>query len=407
LRTYAKNDTNWFSRLDSTYWIFYIHLILKGSNSIAKLLNRGRSVLVHCSHGWDRTSQLISLATIILDPYYRTIKGFQVLIEKDWISMGHRFQDRLGHISRGTSKEEAPIFLQFMDCVYQLILQYPTRFQFNTKFLVYIIEQMYTCNYGTFILNSEEEITKSNIRSRTVSLWTYMNLPKVITTFTNPLYNPDSPYELNIEYSIDKLVLWSEFYGRAYTDVISTDIIYIEKFSQKFTSYEENIKKLIEENEKLKRKYQELLDTQKQEEKYGDSLSSIEDDDNPKSKNNLNKSSKDLLKSSKGKRKELEENSLEDSDQLIDKIDDIDDLFETTTKNEVKNNPKLEQPKTPQEIKTSQEIKTPEQPKEDQPKTPQDIKTPEQTKTDIEDSDKDQSPKDQTTNEEIDSMDEI
>jgi len=49
-------------------------------------------------------------------------------------------------------------------------------------------------------------------------------------------------------------------------------------------------------------------------------------------KNNLNKSSKDLLKSSKGKRKELEENSLEDSDQLIDKIDDIDDLFETTTK---------------------------------------------------------------------------
>ena len=33
------------------------------------------SVLVHCSDGWDRTAQLTSLAMILLDPYYRTIKG--------------------------------------------------------------------------------------------------------------------------------------------------------------------------------------------------------------------------------------------------------------------------------------------------------------------------------------------
>lgn len=37
-----------------------------------------RSVLVHCSDGWDRTAQTCSLAEIILDPYYRTIHGFQV-----------------------------------------------------------------------------------------------------------------------------------------------------------------------------------------------------------------------------------------------------------------------------------------------------------------------------------------
>ena len=36
------------------------------------------NVVVHCSDGWDRTAQTCSLASIILDPYYRTMHGFQV-----------------------------------------------------------------------------------------------------------------------------------------------------------------------------------------------------------------------------------------------------------------------------------------------------------------------------------------
>jgi hypothetical protein len=32
----------------------------------------------------------------MLDSYYRTIKGFMVLIEKDWIYFGHQFAKRLG-----------------------------------------------------------------------------------------------------------------------------------------------------------------------------------------------------------------------------------------------------------------------------------------------------------------------
>lgn len=47
---------------------------------LAKNLVKGRNNLVHCSDGWDRTSQLCALGALILDPYYRTIKGFQVLI---------------------------------------------------------------------------------------------------------------------------------------------------------------------------------------------------------------------------------------------------------------------------------------------------------------------------------------
>lgn len=38
----------------------------------------GVSVLVHCSDGWDRTAQVCSVACVLLDPYYRTLRGLMV-----------------------------------------------------------------------------------------------------------------------------------------------------------------------------------------------------------------------------------------------------------------------------------------------------------------------------------------
>jgi len=53
---------------------------LSGSLEIANNLKKGVNVLIHCSDGWDRTAQLSSISGILLDKYYRTIEGFQVLI---------------------------------------------------------------------------------------------------------------------------------------------------------------------------------------------------------------------------------------------------------------------------------------------------------------------------------------
>ena len=56
--------------------LFYSQAILAGAFKIAdKVESHKTSVLVHCSDGWDRTSQITSLAMLLLDPFYRTIKG--------------------------------------------------------------------------------------------------------------------------------------------------------------------------------------------------------------------------------------------------------------------------------------------------------------------------------------------
>lgn len=116
------------------------------------LYTEGVSVLVHCSDGWDRTAQTCSLASLLIDKYYRTIHGFmvrrerererglyslQILIEKEWLSFGHKFTIRSGHIN-GDSKEVSPIFTQFLDSVWQ-VSDIKTNYTYTLHIFIFII----------------------------------------------------------------------------------------------------------------------------------------------------------------------------------------------------------------------------------------------------------------------------
>lgn len=87
-------------QLAKSNWIKHITGLLDGSALIARQVAIQHShVLIHCSDGWDRTSQLSAISQLLLDPYYRTIEGFIVLIEKDWLAFGHMFQHRTGYLN--------------------------------------------------------------------------------------------------------------------------------------------------------------------------------------------------------------------------------------------------------------------------------------------------------------------
>lgn len=259
--------------LQRSNWLKHISNVIEGAILVSRTIHLGGShVLVHCSDGWDRTSQLCSLAELLLDPYYRTLSGFFVLIEKDWLSFGHRFADRCGHlisekafINSATSdvppfddkdppnsptheqaqssraqnalhnlsrkfgevkfnvgggtqthhvRETSPIFHQFLDSVFQILTQFPNSFEFNERLLRRLLYHTYSCQYGTFLYNSENERTQANVKDRTRAVWDYfLTRPKL---FKNPEYKAiDKGGDCWIRPDTSKVRFWASLFGRS------------------------------------------------------------------------------------------------------------------------------------------------------------------------------------------------
>uniref|UniRef100_A0A452I1A5 Uncharacterized protein n=1 Tax=Gopherus agassizii TaxID=38772 RepID=A0A452I1A5_9SAUR len=187
LKSPSMSDFLW--GLENSGWLKHIKAIMDAGIFIAKAVaEEGVSVLVHCSDGWDRTAQVCSVASLLLDPFYRTIKGFMVLIEKDWVSFGHKFNHRYGYLD-GDPKEISPVIDQFIECVWQLMEQFPCAFEFNERFLIHIQHHIYSCQFGNFLCNGQKERRELKIQERTYSLWAH--LWKNRANYMNPLYRED------------------------------------------------------------------------------------------------------------------------------------------------------------------------------------------------------------------------
>ena len=209
--TYNTNcQTTLFMDIANSGWYEAILILLKSSFQIYNCILENNNVLIHCSDGWDRTAQLCSMSQILLDKYYRTIDGFICLIEKDWMSFGHQFRYRNRFYSPIDShkNEFSPIFLQWLDALYQLMEQNYTKFQFNFNLISFLAEELYSGRYGTFLFNNDKEREQFDEENKTVSIWNYIKENE--KQFINIIYDPEDDGELLINFKTIRV--WKDYF---------------------------------------------------------------------------------------------------------------------------------------------------------------------------------------------------
>ena len=189
-------------------WMRNISLMLNLTNKMVLSLKGGRSVFVHCSDGWDRTAQASAGAQLLLDSYYRTLEGFFVLVEKEFVLTGHMFRKRLGVFSKD-SHNRSPIFLQFLDGVQNILHLNPNCFQFNQNFLRDFGLVAYFGCFSNFLCDSELQRKKLKIRRKTLHTFDFFNIHK--QHYVNRDFEPSEPvrkvplFECNLRF-------WKEFF---------------------------------------------------------------------------------------------------------------------------------------------------------------------------------------------------
>ncbi|MBN3277328.1 MTMR5 protein, partial [Polyodon spathula] len=220
--TSTDPNMTYYRCLEESDWLCLIHKVLQVSVLVVGLLDSGSSVMVSLEDGWDISTQVVSLVQLLSDPYYRTMDGFRLLVEKEWLSFGHRFSHRGAQTLASQSSGFTPVFLQFLDCVHQIHLQFPMEFEFSQYYLKFLAYHYVSNRFRTFLLDSDYERIELGVmyeekgerKSQQVykSVWDYIDrLNKKTPIFFNYMFAPEDGEVLKPYSFISNLKVW-DFY---------------------------------------------------------------------------------------------------------------------------------------------------------------------------------------------------
>lgn len=256
---------NFLYLLEKTGWLHQISLLLKISSDVVENIMNSRSILLIDEYGVDRTIQISSIVQVLLHNNNRTIKGFLNLIEKEWIINGHPFGKRsmnqlfyLNNESKANNTSESnmssPVFIQFLDCIYQIQLQFPFAFEFNENLLI-LLSNIYKSNkYGNFLFNS---IKERRLYEKTISFFKEIEQKTDVFLIKNLIFREKGEC-LIIQHSLFRMKLWKGHFFQ-YSAIGQEELVMKRINDINYKQKEIEIRNLLELNIKLERLKGRLL----------------------------------------------------------------------------------------------------------------------------------------------------
>ncbi|XP_043543380.1 myotubularin-related protein 12 isoform X1 [Chiloscyllium plagiosum] len=194
-----ETDIKWLSALESSNWLEVIRQCLKKALDIVECLeHKNTTVVLMEENCCDLCCLIASIVQVIIDPHFRTISGFQSLIQKEWVMGCYCFLDRC-NLLRNNDKE-VPVFLLFLECMWQLLQQHPPAFEFTETYLTILSDSMYIPIFSTFLFNSpcqrdnnqmldeDRRMLSRSLKLPCVWEWSVQFENSVQALFYNPVY---------------------------------------------------------------------------------------------------------------------------------------------------------------------------------------------------------------------------
>ncbi|XP_074650927.1 myotubularin-related protein 10-B-like [Tubulanus polymorphus] len=156
VKEYWTTDRQWGSLLEDSRWLQYVaHSLEVAARCVHKICDKARTVIISEYNSRDYCCVVSSLTQVLIDPYFRTIEGFENLVQREWVAAGHKFASRLGLINTPEKdSEESPVFLLFLDCMWQLLQQFPLLFEFSETYLTILWDSANSGLFHTFLFDN-------------------------------------------------------------------------------------------------------------------------------------------------------------------------------------------------------------------------------------------------------------